>query len=148
MSFSPMIKFAKAWYGYFPPDRARPDTIEHEPNLENCLAEYTTKSSLYGEITVRCFQSKDGSLLYTFNEDEKGRVWIGNIEARGKTNSAGLRLNWIDSGNLGTPLYEYRGRDGGYGDKQDKRGEYVCMWNGYLRHVPIIKEYKQRFGSR
>ena len=148
ISSSPTIEFAKGRNGYLPPDQARPDTIEHGPNLEKCLAEYTTKTSLYGEITVRCFRSKDGSLLYTFNEDEKGRVWIGNIEARGKTNSAGLRLNWIDSGDLGTPLYEYEEIDGGYGDKQDKHGRYVCMWNGYLRHVPIIKEYKQRFGSR
>ena len=139
----PAVQFAGSPVDYYPPERVQPNGAGQEPDFGKRQSEFATRSSMYGQIRVKCYPSKDGKLMYSFNEDSDGRAWIGGIETRSKINSAGLRSEWVEGGNLGTPLYEYSSQDGGYGDRMDTRGPYRCMWNNYLRHIPIIRKYKQ-----
>ena len=147
ISSRPAIKFTEDPCIFFPPESVGVNRRGQEPDFSRLRREYNMASEIYGKIHVRTFISKDGNLLYSFNEDSNGRVWIGGIELLGKTNSAGLRHSWVEGGNLLTPLYEYDSQDGNYGDRQDRKGNYVCMWRGYLSKIPMIREYKSIFSN-
>ena len=100
-------------------------------------------SKTYGDVTMRTYKSKDKKLKYSMCEDRLGRSWVGNVETNAVINSAGLRSQWVEVGDLGTPLYEYASQTGGYGDKNDKRGEYESMWR-YLAQSPLIERFMNR----
>ena len=115
-----------------------------EPNFDALVDEWTTKSSVYGEMYMRCYKSADKSLTYTFCMDTKGHVWIGGVETNAPVNSGGVRSEWAAAGDFCTPPYEYGTQDGGYGDKSDKPSEdssYVGMWANYLSKVPLIQRF-------
>jgi hypothetical protein len=52
----------------------------------------------------------------------------------------GVRQNWIDAGDIDTPVDEYRSQDGGYGVEVG-RGQYVDMFPKYLSKIPLISDY-------
>lgn len=46
---------------------------------------------------------------------------------------------------LTAPLYEYAAQAGPWGDPCDVRYKYVGLWNGYLRLIPLIRQYQREY---
>ena len=128
---------------YEPPEKLTvPD--EYWPDLDRETISWESDAELYGHLTNRVYVSKNKEIKYTISEDDQGRAFISNMELSGPITSTGVRKNWIKSGCLGTPLYEYARQDGGYGDSLDMKGSYRCMWKNYLSKTPIIRAYLDR----
>ncbi len=102
------------------------------------------ETELYGEITIEVYPSKDGKLDYLFCKTANGEVWIAGAEdaSTDKIGTTGLKKDWIDLGDLATPLFEYDSQVGGYGNFAIRNGNYVSM-NDYLSEIAIIKRYKE-----
>lgn len=111
------------------------------PNFKKELIEWDSMTGMYGHLKNRVYKSYNGKLKYTFSEDDQGRAFISNIETNGKITSAGIRKEWVLGGGVEMPLYEYKSQDNGYGDDNDMKGGYVCMWKGYLSKMKIIQDY-------
>ena len=118
---------------------------EQSPDFSKLLTSWEQKTSLYGQITVEVFLSKNGTLKFMFCKDATGRVWVGGVENDSEIQSTGLRKSWIKSGDLATPAFEYKtGRTdqtGGYGNDKMRNGPYVDMYENYLKKIPVIQEY-------
>lgn len=148
-SVDPIEKFrgdaSELSFFWCPPEEMRPGDAAREPDFSHLVHGFRLGTKMYGDVEAKTFPSKDGDLLYTFLKDRDGRAWIGHIEYRSGTNSAGVRREWVKGGNLVTPLYEYDEQSGRYGDRNDKldyRGRhYVGMWKNYLSKVPMIEEF-------
>lgn len=118
------------------------------PDFRIERANYQFNSSIYGSVTARVYKSKNRKLQYMMYEDADGRCWVGGVEGSGKINSSGIRSEWVDAGDLATPLYEYPTQAYGFSDRSDRRGEYECMWKDYVSKIPLIKRYMSRKENR
>ena len=116
--------------------------LNFSPDFSKKLAECEVDTSLYGPLSAKYYLSQNKQLRYCFHEDRFGRAFIGGIEMNSKITSTGLRSDWALAGDIGTPLYEYDSQTGGYGDVNDEKGSYQCMWQGYLSKIPLFKAYK------
>ena len=126
------------------PDKLDLKNESEKPDFSKPLDTWEEDTYLYGRVKLSVFSSKNGSLRYTFCEDQRGRAWVGSIEL---TNAPvldnSMRETWVEHGNIPTPAYEYSTQDGGYGNRKDRKDfSYVDMYEKYLQHIPIIKEYK------
>lgn len=130
--------------GKTPPEQIRLSP-EQSPDFSKLLTSWEQKTSVYGQVAVEVFPSKDGALKFMFCKDAAGRVWIGGVEDNSETQSTGLKKSWIEGGDLATPAFEYKtGRTdqtGGYGNDRMRKGPYVDMYENYLRKIPVIQEY-------
>ena len=130
--------------GKTPPEQIRL-AEEQSPDFQKLLTSWEQKTSVYGQISVEVFPSKDGKLKFMFCKDAAGRAWIGGIEDDSETQSTGLKKSCVEGGDLATPAYEYKtGRTdqtGGYGNDKMKNGSYVDMYENYLKKIPVIQEY-------
>lgn len=116
--------------------------VKTAPNFDEVVAKYSTTTVFVGPTFVKCYKSSSGDYLYAFDRDSRGRAWISQIEnLRSPVTSTGLRRDWVDGGALLTPLYEPSREAGEWGDPKDVRGANVCMWNGYLKNVPLIEDF-------
>ena len=117
---------------------------ENGPNFRNQLDHYIMTTEMYGEVTVRQFPSFNDELRYLVCEvgkkDEK-KAWIGTIEVNAPMTSVGLTAGWVSSGDICTPLLEYKTMTGGYGEPDGRTDGYESMWEKYLSQMPIIKKY-------
>lgn len=111
---------------------------------------WTQKSSLYGDVNVDVFTSKNGRYQYMFCSDSHGRAWIGGVEdTTSDITPVGVREKWINGGDLTTPAYEYYSTDprkdqtGGYGNASMQNGPYHDMYQNYLSKIPVIQEYQR-----
>jgi len=131
-------------------DRVAPESIKFNdklqgPNFNKPLAEWQQYSPLYqGDITIKVYPSYDEQRYYLMCKDKLGRCWMGGVEDISAITSTGLHQQWIDAGDLTTPAFEYREQANGYGDLDLSNGNYVDMFNNYLRRIPVIKEYAAR----
>jgi hypothetical protein len=103
--------------------------------------------------TKRIFASKNGHLEYEFLTDKRGRSCLALVECIGaKINSFGLRSQFVQTGDLTTPLYEYadqtEGTENAYGDLDDELYPYYGMWRRYLSQSPLIREYADYLRSQ
>lgn len=118
---------------------------EQSPDFSKLLTSWEQKTSIYGQVAVEVFPSKDGTLKFMFCKDAVGRVWIGGIEDDSETQSTGLKKSWIEGGDLATPAFEYKigsvDQTGGYGNDKMRNGSYVDMYENYLKKIPVIQEY-------
>ncbi len=125
---------------------------EQSPDFQKLLTSWEQKTSVYGQISVEVFPSKDGRLKFMFCKDDAGRVWIGGIEDDSEIQSTGLKKSWVEGGDLATPAYEYKtGRTdqtGGYGNDKMRNGPYVDMYENYLKKIPVIQEYLKASSAR
>lgn len=116
--------------------------VQTAPNFDEVVAKYSTTTVFVGPTFVKCYKSNSGEYLYAFDRDSRGRAWISQIEnLQSPITSTGLRRDWVDGGALLTPLYEPSREAGEWGDPKDVRGANVCMWNGYLKYVPLIEDF-------
>lgn len=119
--------------------------VQTAPNFDDLVAKYGTTTVFVGPTFVKCYKSNSGEYLYAFDRDSRGRAWIGQIEnLQSPVTSTGLRRDWVDGGALLTKLYEPSREAGEWGDPKDVRGANVCMWNGYLKYVPLIEEFVKK----
>ncbi len=138
---------------FYPPtedSKNKPEQLQFtnpsmSPDFNKKLTSWKQKTSLYGDVTIEVFPSKDGKLQYMFCRDGKGRAWIGGVEDDSEIQTVGLRKTWIKAGDLTTPAYEYKTADvdqtGGYGNEADRSSQYVDMFTNYLSKIPVIQEY-------
>jgi len=128
-----------------PPERL---VFEHHPELkpvfrQGPLLEWAGSNGLYEKINYEVFPSKDGTLRYLFCRDHEGRAWIGGIEtASGNITSNGVWDQWVNGGDLTTPVYEYASEahwpSGRFHPKNEK---YVDLFQAYHNKIPVIQEY-------
>lgn len=119
--------------------------VQTAPDFDKLIAKYSTTTVFVGPTFVKCYKSNNGEYLYSFDRDSRGRAWISQIEAlKSPVTSTGLRREWVDGGALLTPVYEPSREAGEWGDPKDVRGANVCMWNGYLKHVPLIADFVRK----
>ena len=117
---------------------------EAAPNYRKQLDHYTMQTEMYGEVTVRQFPSFNDELRYTMCEvgqgDEK-KAWVGGIEVNALITSTGLKKEWVSTGDICTPLFEYQTMTGGYGNPEGRTDGYESMWEKYLSRMPMIRKY-------
>ena len=150
-----------------------PESIDIEgeaaPNYRKQLDHYQMQTMMYGNVIVRQFPSVDDELRYTICETGEGdskKAWVAGIEVNATITSTGLKSQWVSTGDICTPLYEYKTMTGGYGEPiasgngangngangndangNDANGDslqaegYESMWNRYLKLMPIIRKY-------
>lgn len=111
------------------------------PDFQNMTTELRTYSVLVGQEEIRGFESNDGQLVWGMGNDEWGRAWCNNIEVVSPITSTGCRRDWMDAGDMTTPLYENSTQAGDFGDARDVRRGMVGMWGQYVSRVPLIQEY-------
>lgn len=124
------------------PTTLRFERTEDEPNFSKKISTRNTDSSTYGKITLDVFPSGNGKFIYTFCRDDLKRAWIGRVEVEGEIQSTGLRKQWVDAGVLTIPAYEYDDQEGGYGNEDLRKGEYVDMYKNFHSKIPIIEAYQ------
>lgn len=161
-------------FGVLSTQKLPPESIDVDgnaaPNFRNQLDHYTMHTEMYGDVTVRQFPSMDDELRYTMIERGFGdfkKAWVGGIEVNAPITSTGLKKEWVSTGDVSTPLYEYETMTGGYGSeiadgsrsdglqavgvssdglRSDGQGGlvpegYFSMWDKYLKLVPIVRRY-------
>lgn len=137
--------------GKTPPEQIRLSS-EQSPDFSKLLTSWEQKTSVYGQVAIEVFPSKDGALKFMFCKDAAGRVWIGGVEDNSEIQSTGLKKSWIEGGDLTTPAFEYKtGRTdqtGGYGNDKMQNGHYVDMYENYLKKIPVIQEYLKASTAR
>lgn len=114
---------------------------EMMPDFQHVLGKFMTYSILVGSVSAGYFLARDGQEIWLFCSDELGRTWIANIEVISPITSTGCRRDWLQAGDMVTPLYEHSTKVGNYGDPSDTRKGLVGMWNQYLSKIPLIQEY-------
>lgn len=130
-----------------PPEQVQFLDQSQSPDFSQPVAQWEQQTSIYGQIDIEAYSSKNGQFKYMFCRDRLGRAWIGGIEDSSPVTSTGLRERWIKGGDLTTPAYEYDmpGADqtGGYGDRKLSHGQYSDMYEKYLSKIPVIQEYQR-----
>lgn len=111
------------------------------PDFQRALGQFMTYSILVGSVVAGYYMARDEQTIWLFCSDEMGRTWIANLEAVAPITSTGCRRDWLQSGDMVTPLYEHSTKAGNYGDPSDTRKGLVGMWNQYLSKIPLIQEY-------
>ncbi|MBR5621434.1 hypothetical protein IKW75_03080 [Candidatus Saccharibacteria bacterium] len=135
-------------FGTLSPTKRPPQSIdvsgELAPNFREEIDHYAVPTDMYGKVTFRQFPSFDDSLRYTIcevGEGDERKVWIGGIEVNAPISSTGLKTQWVSTGDICTPLLEYRTMTGGYGTDIGRRDGYYSMWERYLKFIPVIRRY-------
>lgn len=136
--------------------KTSPDEIRltegQSPDFSKLLTSWEQGTSLYGQVIIEVFPSKDGKLKFMFCKDSIGRSWIGGIEDDSEIQTTGLKKSWIEGGDLATPAYEYKtGRTdqtGGYGNDKMEKYPYVDMYENYLKKIPVIHAYEASLAQR
>lgn len=164
----PMLNFGTLSASKLPPESIDIDGNE-APNFRNQLDHYDMKTEMYGNVAVRQFPSMDDKLRYMMIErgfSAYKKAWVGAIEVNSPITSTGLKREWVSSGDILTPLYEYHTMAGGYGEEitgerstfgVDAKGVpiavtldaeggkvpdgYLSMWDKYLKLVPMVQKY-------
>ena len=127
-----------------PPESLEFHSPDQYPNFDEVVDIFQISSSLYGTITVEVIPSWDQNIHYMFCRDKLNRVWIGGAEfTNSELTTRGLISPWIDLGCLDTPAFDYPHGFNKYENKSVKKGNYVDMFDKYLRHVPVIQMYYQ-----
>ncbi len=111
------------------------------PNFQAPTVHFLTYSVLAGQVIANAFSSNDKQQIWLFCNDDLGRAWLGEIEIISPLTSTGCRRDWMNAGDMATPLYEYSTQSGNYGDPSDTRKGLIGMWNKYLSKIPVIQEY-------
>ena len=125
----------------------RPESLQFTdsddaPDFGAYLASWEENTSLYGVITKEAFASKNKKYTYVFYRDTKGRAGLSFVENHSEIVSQGIRQQWVNIGAMTTPIFEYDSQTGGYGNANKRNGHYVDMYDNYLSHIQVIKDYQ------
>jgi hypothetical protein len=129
-------------------------TISPDQRVERVEYNGEVCEILYGALSANVFRSAGRETLgverldFTFMTDSQCRTMIASVQpADAPITSVGVSRKWCDARALTAPLYEYASQAVSWGDPSDIRSEYVGMWNRYLHHIPVIREYQRRYLS-
>lgn len=111
------------------------------PDFQRRLGQFFSHSSFTGPFQCYAYGSYNGNYAWLFCCDDRGRSWVGSIDAASPITSSGCAAHWVAAGDIMTPLYEPSARASGYGDPTDARRGYVGMWNTYLSKIPLIQSF-------
>lgn len=114
---------------------------EMVPSFQNMVVKFDTYSVLVGQEEICGFASNNNQTIWGLGNDEWGRVWCNNIEVMSPVTSTGCRRDWMDAGDMTTPLYENSTQAGDFGDSRDVRRGMVGMWSQYVSRIPLMQEY-------
>lgn len=135
-------------FGKLSIEKAPPESLiispSFSPNFLDLISSSSFDSSLYPNATSELYPSYNNKLLYnmcSIQKKDHTEAWISNIETTSPITSTGCHVEWISTGDFGTPLYEYIQQANGYGDLHDSRGSYVNMYPNFLSKTPIIRRY-------
>jgi hypothetical protein len=119
-----------------------------QPNFNAPPVTYRTQTATAGEVEAMVFPSANGQLEWTIFRDQQGRAWVANVGAtNGPVTNLGVRANAINTGELTTPLWEYRQQipQGFGGAGHATLPEYSSAW-GYIRELPVIQQFYRARG--
>lgn len=121
---------------------------QDKPNFSTKLASWTKETALYGKVQIDIFPSNGGNkqyMFYNFTDPQDGikKAGIAGIDLyNSEISPLGIRKEWVQAGDLLTPVYEYSSQAGGFaGNQIDRDPAYVDMWENYLSKVPVLQEY-------
>ncbi|MBQ3306074.1 hypothetical protein IJH02_01395 [Candidatus Saccharibacteria bacterium] len=137
----PMITLAEPSRHRLKPSELKVEKMELKPNFKEKLFDYSIQTALYGKVKAEVFPSMDGTLKYTFIEDNNHRAWISTIDALSEITPIGLRARWVFAGDLATPVFVTRLSADGFGDENETKGNYISMWKTYIEKIALVKEY-------
>lgn len=115
------------------------------PDFSHPREAWTNQSPLYGTVHQIVFASKNKRLLYVFCRDELGRAWISHQENASALNAFGGKSFPVEAGDLSTPAYEYKNRVTQHGNYAHTNGEYIDLYEYYIKNIPVIQEFQTRF---
>jgi len=138
---------------FYPPENSKnaPESLVFDaecesPDFSEPISSWRQRNSVYGWFRTDVYLSRDNTLIYIFNKDEKQRAWISSVQTLGKLTPTGLIYNWVYAGDLTTPAFEYGNQTHGY-ENCDLRDQwtfyYVDMFKNYTSKIPVVKEYLQ-----
>lgn len=122
---------------------------EDYPNFSESVDMWIETIPMYGVTTYEVVASKNGKFRYLFARDEHGRVWIPTIDVTfSPISPSGVKSNWVDSGDMSTPAFEYRQQARGFGNEALQEKNYVDMSKNYLSKMKIVQEYMNSRGFK
>ena len=136
-----MITLAEPSRHRLKPSELKVEKMELKPNFKEKLFDYSIQTALYVKVKAEVFPSMDGTLKYTFIEDNNHRAWISTIDALSEITPIGLRARWVFAGDLATPVFVTRLSADGFGDENETKGNYISMWKTYIEKIALVKEY-------
>lgn len=132
--------------GHISSEKSAPQDVKLEGGTDVDLNDidrrpkYSCNTSFYGKVDVFLADSKDRYLRYSVLRNSEGKRWFGGAEVKNSPiNSCGLRANWVELGDLSTPLIEYSVAAGKYGEPSKKVSGHHEMWS-YLSGIPVIRQ--------
>jgi len=115
---------------------------EDYPNFSESVDMWIETIPMYGVTIYEVVASENGKFRYVFARDQHGRVWIPTIDVTfSPISPSGVKSNWVDSGDMSTPAFEYRQQARGFGNEGMQAKNYVDMSKNYLSKMKIITEY-------
>lgn len=105
--------------------------------LTSWVHEWTDQGGSVHRNFNAVYPSINDEIAYVCSIDDQGRVCMKAAENRSKIGRTGLRKEWIDLGDLGTPTDEYKKQSGGWG--VDQIGSKYVDMRYYLRQIPTIQ---------
>lgn len=136
--------------------KPKPEQITIEggsvPDFAKEVLRYEGRDAVMGKFEAESFRSLDDELTWTFYSKDN-KICVGYVDVESKTTSTGCNQEWASLGKLGTRIYEeyYPGlldEHESFRSKVDYNdrvkladGEYIGMWQNYLRKIPVIREY-------
>lgn len=135
------VEFGRQWRTKVSPENLDVDAGS-QPDFAKQISEWQQPTAMDGMAKVETFKSQNGELNWMMCQDVQGRAWVGGAETTAPITSTGLRSEWVQLGDLATPIYEYKTQiQPVYADYEDDKGRYVSTWKNYLSKVPLIRRY-------
>jgi Domain of unknown function (DUF4157) len=122
-----------------------------QPNFEQQVSQYRSKSAAAGEVDALVYESADGTLEYTVFKDADNHVWIGSVTSKeAKITPLGVpsEAATLPKENL-VPLWEYHNQiPGGYrrGVTNPNDPNYGSAW-AFLKEQPQIQAWYKATGT-
>ena len=126
------------------------------PDFKRCFYEKKLFQSLYGDLTVRVYPSKNNVMLYMYSEAYDGKAFLSAFESpQVPISEYGVRSEVVFFED-GEPLMEYRTqiKKGRFPQLpspprycESAEGRYENNWNS-VRRSPLIRLYYQAHGRR
>jgi len=111
------------------------------PDFSRAISEWSMSTGLFGKITAYSYLSKDLSLEYVFRRRPK-TACLSPLHRYQKATSPPLVsiLNGLTPATYPLHFMNYCKSDG-FGDDNDIKGGYICMWKKYISKITIVKEF-------
>jgi hypothetical protein len=132
----------------------RPEDVQiAEPGKKPDFSKIVRRDSMVDsrgrQVEVLDYTSKDRSRIYSMRRYQDGKIYFANVySAHAKVNEFGISSEFVESGELTMPLYEYSNHiPKGYRGVKDPLSKeiepakmYRSAWP-YIRRMPLVREW-------